>query len=69
MDSTVTNHQKVWEGWIETMGLYFIAMNIREAKQNVFLLYQGGFELRKIYDRNETYEETLALLNEHFQAK
>lgn len=44
-----------------------------KIKKRVFLLYQDGLELRRIYktldDRNEIHEETLALLVEHFQTE
>lgn len=29
LDYTVINHQTVWKDWIETMGMYFMALNIR----------------------------------------
>lgn len=52
LEYTVINHQTVWKDWIETMRMYFMALNIRVTKQKrAFLLYQGRFELRKLTKR------------------
>ena len=71
LDLQISNQQTVWEKWRNKLEMYFVASNIKDTKQKrAILLYQGGEELEKIYktldNGNETYEDTVTLLNTHF---
>lgn len=56
--SLAINHQMVWEEWMETMGMYFMVMNIKETKQKKLFFGGGRLEIRKKHktldDENET---------------
>jgi len=65
---------QVWEKWIASLSLYFLASNITDkSRQKALLLYLGGEDLREIYstldDKGTTFEEAKLVLDLYFLPK
>ena len=74
IDLSSSNQQTIWEEWLHNLEMYFLAANIEETKRKkAILLYQGGPELRKVYqtlnDDKDTFIDAKNVLNAYFTGK